>query len=139
MLPLGHVIASCIISSLVWIFFKSFACAAVSFASGILIDKDHLIDYYISHGFTLKARAVYDSCLHMRLKRLYLIFHSYELIAIFWAAIYVFSLSNIWKAAAIGFTQHLIIDQFTNPIKRPGYLLAYRIVNGFKTDSIVKR
>ena len=139
MLPLGHVIASGFISALVWVFFKSFGCAAVSFLSGILIDLDHLIDYYANHGFTFKVKAMYGAFHNIRFKKLYVILHSYELIALLWALICLFSLSNIWKALAIGFTQHLIFDQFTNPINKPGYFLTYRISRGFKKESIVNK
>ncbi len=139
MLPLGHVIASGFISALVWVFFKSFGCAVVSFLSGILIDSDHIIDYYANHGFTFKIKTMYYACVDIKLKKVYIILHSYELIALLWVLICLFSLSNIWKAFAIGLTQHLIIDQVTNPIKKPGYFLTYRIINGFKREHIINK
>lgn len=138
MLPLGHVIASGFISIFVWAYFKSFGYAAVSFASGVLIDLDHVIDYYASYGFTWKAKEIYDTCLKIKLKKLYLILHSYELIALLWLTIYLFSLSNLWKAIAIGLTQHIVLDQITNPINTLGYFLTYRIIKGFKKELIVR-
>ncbi len=139
MLPLGHVIASGFISALVWIYFKSFGCAAASFLSGILIDLDHLIDYYANHGFTLRVKTMYDTCRNIRFNKLYIILHSYELIVLLWILIYLLSLPNIWKAIAIGLTQHLILDQLTNPIRRPGYFIVYRIAHGFSKESIVHK
>lgn len=61
------------------------------------------------------------------------------MISLLWFLIWAFSLSNIWIAVAIGLTQHLIFDQLTNPLKIGGYLLAYRAVNGFKTELIINR
>jgi hypothetical protein len=137
MLPIGHVIASGFVSVFVGVHFKSFGCAAVSFASGVLIDLDHLIDYYANHGFTWKAKAVYDSCRKVTFKKLYLLLHSYELIALLWVLVSVYQLSNVWKAIAIGFTQHMIFDQITNPINTLGYFLTYRVIKGFKKESIM--
>ena len=78
------------------------------------------------------------TCLDMNLKKLYLVLHSYEFIAILWIAIYLFSLSNIWKAAAIGFTQHIIFDQLVNPIVPFGYFLTYRMIKGFSKKALIK-
>ncbi len=78
------------------------------------------------------------TCLDMNLKRLYLVLHSYEFIAICWCAIYAFSLSNIWKAAAIGLTQHIIFDQLVNPVKPLAYFIIYRMINGFDKKTVLK-
>lgn len=74
----------------------------------------------------------------MNLKRLFLLLHSYELIALFWLVILVFSLGNFWKAVAIGFTQHIIFDQIMNPINIYGYFLTFRIMKGFDKRAILK-
>lgn len=74
----------------------------------------------------------------MRLDTLYLVLHSYELTALLWIAIYAFSLSNAWKAAAIGMTQHMILDQLTNPLNTFGYFTAYRMSKGFKKKLLIK-
>ncbi len=74
----------------------------------------------------------------MDLERIYILFHSYELIALLWIAIYAFSLSDIWKAVAIGFTQHLIFDQLTNPFNTFGYFLTYRAIKGFKKNYLIQ-
>lgn len=137
MLPRGHVVTSGLISILVWAYFKSFGCAAVSLAAGVLIDLDHAIDYYASYGFTWKAKDIYDVCHKLKLKKLYLVLHSYELMALLWILICVFSLSNFWKALAIGLTQHIIFDQITNPVNTLGYFTTYRMIKGFKRELIL--
>lgn len=75
----------------------------------------------------------------MNIKKLYILLHSYEFIALLWVLIYTLSLSIAWKAAAIGFTQHLILDQLTNPVNTYGYFLTYRIVNRFDTNKIINQ
>lgn len=75
----------------------------------------------------------------MNLNKIYLVLHSYEFIMLFWIAIYFFSLSNTWKAVAIGFTQHLIFDQIINPVTPLAYFLTYRIIRGFRKNAIIKK
>lgn len=82
-------------------------------------------------------RAVYRACVDIHFNKLHIFLHSYELLAIFWAVIYLFSLSNVWKSIAIGVTQHIIIDQFTNPIYKRGYFLTYRAFKGFRKDALI--
>jgi hypothetical protein len=136
--PLAHIAVSGVISFIVWAYFKSFGCALVSFATGVFIDLDHLVDYYANHRFTLSAKRIYCACIRIRFKRLLLLLHSYEILLALWIAIYVFSLSDIWKAAAIGLTQHVIFDQVTNPINTFGYFLTYRMAMGFSRDRIIR-
>lgn len=74
----------------------------------------------------------------MNLKKVYLYLHSYELIIFLWLAIYIFKLPDIWTAIAIGMTQHLILDQITNPVNRMGYFISYRIKNRFEKEAILQ-
>jgi dolichol kinase len=138
MKPSAHIVASSIIGICVWVYFRSFSCAITSFLVGVLIDFDHVFDYYKNHHFTLKIKDIYCACVEVNMKKLYLVLHSYELVIIFWIVIYAFSLGNIWKAAAIGLTQHMLFDQFTNPMVLPGYFMTYRIMKGFKKESLLK-
>jgi len=137
MLPSGHVIASGIFSICVGAYFRSIGCAIVSFTAGVLLDADHFLDYFANYKFTFNVRDVYNVCLGTKLNRLYLILHSYEFVVILWAAIFILRLSNIWVAFALGYTQHLLIDQMTNHVRPLGYFLIYRMVNGFKKELIV--
>jgi len=120
-------------------YFRSAAAAFTCFLGGVLIDADHLFDYYANNGFTLKARNIYDACCGATgLKKLYLILHSYELLTIFWMVICVMSLGDLWIALAIGMTQHIVVDTMTNPLNPFGYMLTYRIKKGFKKEYILR-
>ena len=41
-------------------------------------------------------------------------------------------------AAVIGFTQHLLFDQITNPVKPLAYFLTYRAKHSFSTQCLLK-
>ena len=74
----------------------------------------------------------------MELKKLYLILHSYEIVIIFWAAIYIFSLGKLWQAIALGLTQHIVLDQLTNPMRPFGYFFTYRFLKRFKKEKVLR-
>lgn len=139
MKPAAHLVTSGAISVAVGFWFKSIPCGLAVFVSGVAIDLDHLLDYACTHGFSLNLKKVYYACNNVDLKRLILILHSYELLILFWAAIFAFSLSNVWVALAIGMTQHIIFDQLTNPLNKFGYFLSYRMLKGFKTELLINR
>ena len=136
MKPTGHAIFSCIIGLFVWYYFKSAGAAIVSFLTGIFIDLDHFFDYYANKHFTLSLKKVYDASCDDSFDKFYLLLNSYELVIALWVLIAAFSLGIFWKAVAIGFTQHMILDQLTNPLTVPGYFLIYRIMKGFKKESV---
>ena len=111
----------------------------ILFLTGVLIDLDHLVDYCLARGLTLKLRTIYAACADLSLPKLYIFLHSYELLLLFWLAIYAFSLDKLWVAAAIGLTQHVIFDQITNPVNGLGYFLSYRFARNFDMDLIVNK
>ena len=104
------------------------------FFAGFLIDADHLIDYFITHPLTLDFRRIYKACLNVDMKRVLVIFHSFELAALVWAIGLLSPAGKIGIAAAVGISQHLILDQLFNPVRPLTYFLIYRISNGFKTE-----
>jgi len=136
--PLPHVAASGIISAISWFYFKSFGYCLITFLSGILIDADHLLDYALSYKFTFNARKIYEACKKMELKKFYIVLHSFEIVIILWAAIYIFSLSKFWQAIALGLTQHIVLDQLTNPIRPLGYFFIYRFLSRFEKEKVLK-
>jgi len=138
--PYKHAAASFIISIAVYAYFKSFACAAASFLTGVFLDVDHLLDCYINYGPQFKLEDLSRYCAEIRFKKLTLIFHSYELAALLWVFIFVFSLGDIWVAAAIGVTQHLIFDRlFNDKIGKLGYFFTFRLINRFAKEAVAKQ
>ncbi|MDD5495600.1 MAG: hypothetical protein PHP46_00695 [Candidatus Omnitrophica bacterium] len=139
MRPTAHIITSGIIGVWVGLYLKSMGYGLISFLSGIIIDIDHIFDYYRSRGFTHELGKIYHACVKMDLKYAYLLLHSYEFLLLLWTAIILFSLGNFWKAMAIGVTQHIIFDQVTNSINTFGYFLTFRMIKGFESDKILKK
>ncbi len=140
--PYQHVTVSLIIGAAVYLYFKSLACGVASFLAGVFLDIDHLFDCYINYGLGFKLENFYTYCRETKFRKIVLIFHSYELIIIFWAAIFIFSLGDIAKSIAIGMTQHLIFDQLNNVkrVKADGriYFFIFRLLSRFDKERIIK-
>ena len=94
MRPIYHVAVSAGLS-LGWFYLvKSWPSALVCFLSGILIDIDHHLDYYIVHKkIPWKYSDLWDFCRFDPKAKIYLLFHSYELILPLWGIIYFGKLS----------------------------------------------
>lgn len=120
-------------------YFKSAQDAVIAFLSGVLIDADHLLDYAMSHKFSLDLRKIYDACSEVQLTRMPLVLHSYEFVIAVWLAITLFSLNSGWVAFAAGITQHLIIDQIYNPVKPLSYFFIYRLARNFDAERLIDK
>lgn len=138
MRPVYHVIVSIGLSGLMVYWFRSWAAGVSCLLSGILIDLDHHLDYFfIRKKFPLRYRQLLDYCEKDPCGRLYLIFHSYELLLLFWMSIYYFRLNEIWIAAALSASVHLLCDQMSNPFKLLAYFFIYRFKHGFERKEIL--
>lgn len=133
----GHIICTVTISGFVYLTFHTAVSFFASLLAGILIDIDHLLDYYLQRGFSLRMKNIYIWFCDKKYKFVFIFFHSLELILLLWVAISVFKLGMLWVAFAIGLTQHIIIDIFSNrELTSYAYLLSYRVIKGFKKKGL---
>lgn len=142
MKPISHVVASGVFGSAFYLLTQSSLASLVCFTSGIFIDLDHWLDYYLATGNKLvgpKALCLY--CYELKFSNIYLLLHSYEITVLLWLVISAFKLNIYWIAIASGITQHMIFDQLGNTrmLNPLGYFLSYRINNNFKTDLIARK
>ena len=127
-------------------FTKSLFAGLICFFSGVLLDIDHIIEYIVHFGwrnFTLKG--CYEECERiakgqgeLRFKKMYLIFHSAELIFILWLA--SFYTKNIYLfSAALGYSLHLVLDCIGNQLYPQAYFILWRTINNFPAWEVLKR
>jgi len=138
MKPKQHIIASGIISYMVYMVTNSPLSALASFLAGVLIDLDHLIDYYLNYGLTYKIKEIYKAIEELQLPKVYVFLHSYEVLVVLWGLIFLVPLNHVYFAIAIGMTQHMFFDQLCNPLKPKAYFLIYRIANGFEREHFIE-
>lgn len=125
---------------MVYLIFKSGAAFFVSFAAGILIDIDHILDYYMQQRVTLRIKEIYRWCEEWKSKFVFIYFHSLELIFILWVVIVYFKMGIFWIAFAIGITQHIFLDiLFNRAIYAYSYFLSFRIIKGFRSEELKRK
>jgi len=119
----------------------------VCLLAGVLIDLDHVVDFYIhKQAKSINPLKFYrdlcDWCLGLKFDFLYIFLHSIELIFLIWLLIWIFNLGIFWIAIAVGFTQHMILDLIFN-IKRflplRGYFFFYRMKKAFKKEFLLRK
>jgi hypothetical protein len=124
----------------------SLLSSILCFFCGIAPDSDHIIEYVMQYGLkNFSLRRIYETCLQCQrtkgkswVEKIYLIFHSFELVILFAAAAFV--TKNIYLAAiALGYGGHLLLDFLGNSFWNPGlYFFSWRLLNAFETKKLIK-
>ncbi|MBI5099362.1 MAG: hypothetical protein HZB30_09015 [Nitrospirae bacterium] len=141
MKPGHHAAVSIVLSGILYSIFRSWGLAVASFISGIFVDLDHIIDYWIEHGLRFDPKQFFnyfDEKNFENRKKLFFVFHGWEwLIALLMSA--MLTDWNFWVTGLlVGYGQHMILDELYNSSNyriRPyvwGYFLLWRWNNGFE-------
>jgi len=145
MKPSRHIIASVCVGGAITFFTKSIYAGIICFASGVLVDFDHIIEYVIHHRWkNLSLKNVYHmserTCAgdnNRGFKKLYLLFHSGEIAILLW--ILTVCTRNIYVlAVAAGYSLHILLDCMGNPMQNIGYFMFWRAMNKFDTEKLFK-
>ena len=140
MSPIKHTVISGVLSLGFFALTKSWTGTLACFLSGIFIDIDHFFDFWIVKK---RFKCGYDDLMTYGIREkagiVFLIFHSYELLAALWFAIYLYDLNAVWLGIAWGTTVHLLADQMSNPLRPPGYFFFYRMKYGFAKEHLLKK
>ncbi|MBT6046711.1 MAG: hypothetical protein HON76_09865 [Candidatus Scalindua sp.] len=132
----SHVFASIVFSTLFFMVFRSWKISVSSFLSGVLIDIDHIMDYYREYGINLRIKQFFKVCHNQKLSRTWLIFHSWELLAILSICASLMSWDPWIVGLTIGFAQHIVLDQIFNKTNRLTYFFFWRMKNRFNLKKI---
>lgn len=139
MKPSHHVVISGGVSAIFALWVKQPAAILTCFLSGIFIDLDHHLDYMmVRKELPLNYKKFFDYFDNNRHPRIYLVFHSYEVIILIWAVIAAVSPGPVWLGLAVGVTTHIACDTLANPFKPVAYFLTYRIKHRFERKNLVK-
>ena len=146
MSPSKHVISSFVFGFIFWFFTKSIYAGLLCWASGVLIDLDHIVEYIIHFG---KGGLTYEELYKISeqtgkregeriFKKLYLVFHVAEIAILFWL-IAIYTKNIYFYAVALGHTLHLIMDYIANPVYPFSYFMFWRIIHKFEIDKIIRK
>ena len=126
-----HITISLFFSAFLFAISKSWIIFTSSLISGVLIDCDHIFDYFWEFRNRFSVKKFFDVYYNGKMPFSMIVFHSWELLALL--SICAFSMSwNPWiVGVTIGFTQHIILDQIFNKTNRWVFFFFWRLKNGF--------
>src|SRR5678809_643216 len=93
--PGRHVLVSSLVATGCGVLWQSPAAAAAAFVGGTAIDVDHFIDFHLNRMGPFTWNRFVDVCSGFRLRRLYLVLHSLEVILPCLAWAFILSLIHI--------------------------------------------
>ena len=131
MMPQNHAFASALISMVFLYFTKSPSAALLCFLAGVLIDADHLLDFWMYKGKIVISREVFGH-FYEGFGKIYVVLHSFEIIAAL--LLLGFALQEVGTymfGVAVGMLTHIILDFFSYELHPAGYFITYRILKGF--------
>ena len=103
-----------------------------------MIDIDHVLDYFWEFRKRLRLKQLFDVHYNEKILFFMVILHSWELLLPL--NLYAFFVSgNLWIIGiAIGFTQHVVLDQIFNTVYWSTYFFFMRFKNGFDVKKIFR-
>ena len=123
--PIGHTVVSTGVGVGVWAATGSPFAVPAAAAAGVLVDADHLLDYYLWYGRNDK-------------RRLFVLLHAWEFAVAGLALVAAFGGGPILWAAVLGYLSHVVGDHVANHPTHPlAYSLGYRIYAKFDLPRLV--
>ncbi|MEW6557556.1 MAG: hypothetical protein AB1349_09410 [Elusimicrobiota bacterium] len=136
MKPTRHIAISLSISVVWYLIFNSLKLSLALLLAGVLIDIDHLVEYFREVGFKTDIKRFFYCCENYAFKKNILILHSWELFVVFSLVVFFMYPDLIIYGIYIGYSVHLVFDQLSNLSKPLTYSLIYRWKNDFQTEKI---
>ena len=116
--PLGHTVVSGAVAGGVWAATGSLPAAGIALGVGVLMDVDHLYDYYRWH-------------VNPEDGKIFVLFHAWEYSLaglVVWAFVF---LNPLLLGAVLGHLAHVTTDHVANHLSRYAYSIVYRVAKGF--------
>ncbi len=134
-----HVTLSTVISGILFAVFKSWELSITSFIAGILIDIDHVIDYFIEHGLRSNLKEFLPYFYKEKHRKITLLFHGWEWLFCLGAAAILTEFNPYVTGVLIGYGHHIAFDYFYNKTSVWTYSLIWRWKKNFDSQTIFPR
>ena len=132
----NHILASTTVGGISYYIFGSWQISVTVFLSGIFIDLDHILDYFLyEKKIKLDIKDFFYKCEALILNKVYLLLHSYELIIIL-AILAYFTNDYIVLGLLIVFGNYIMLDLAANKVHFLGYSFIFRLINKFNSKKI---
>ncbi|MCH2318002.1 MAG: hypothetical protein MK524_16790 [SAR202 cluster bacterium] len=123
MRPTNHALLATGTGAAIWALSGELLAVPLTFATGVLVDADHLPDQ-IWH-FYLKRRP-----------RRFIVLHAWEWLVALSVATVILSFPWWMVAVTLGYATHILTDHHLNMPHRWGYFLTYRAYHRFRIERI---
>ena len=127
-----HITISLFFSAFLYAISKSWIIFGSSLISGVLIDLDHILDYFMAYGINIRIKQFFEVCHNLKIPRVRLIFHSWELLFLLSICAFVMRWNPWIVGTVVGFTQHIVLDQIFNKSNKLSYSFYWRLKKGFR-------
>ena len=121
--PLGHTVISGAVGGGVWLATGSAAAAGAAMGAGVLIDVDHLYDYYQRY-------------IKRRQNKVYVLFHAWEYSLIGLLILTIAFYHPVLLGLLLGHLSHVATDHSVNRLSPFGYSIIYRLFKSFDRSYI---
>ena len=128
-----HITISLFFSAFLYAISKSWIIFGSSLISGVLIDLDHILDYFMAYGINIRVKQFFEVCHNLKISRVRLIFHSWELLFLLSICAFVMRWNPWVVGTIVGFTQHIVLDQIFNKPNKWTYFFFWRLKKGFSS------
>ena len=138
MTPLPHAIVAGAAGALFGYITQSWAGAVACLVGGVAIDADHLIDFWLEKKRVPRNYGELKRyCIEETSGRVYLVAHSYEVLAVLWLSYALFR-HVLWLGVLTGMTVHMLQDTFFGGGYPLSYFWMYRRRFGFPKEAFFR-
>lgn len=134
-----HLTLSIIISTVVYTIFKSWGLSIASLITGIFIDFDHIIDFFIEHGLRFHMKEFLPFFYYEKHRKITLLFHGWEWLFCLGVAAIMTEFNPWVTGVLIGYGHHIVFDYFYSKTSIRTYSLIWRWKKNFDSQTLFPR
>ncbi len=139
-----HVVTAFLAGFISWFLFGSLEFSLIGGIIGaVLIDLDHLIDYFLAFGWQWRLPYFLKGYQFLKSDKIYILFHGWEYVILLTvSAWFVIGMNSDFGiglfSLCLGMIFHLAIDMYVNQgVSFKTYLFLYRLRYGFGIEKLV--
>jgi hypothetical protein len=138
-----HILLTILSGYFIWQLWKKSIAAFLSVIfGGVLIDMDHLIDYFIAFGWSFRLDYFISGYQFLKSNKMYVLLHGWEYVMILAILVVIIKskvVKSICLALALGIFLHLTVDVVANNMAFKTYFTIYRMKNNFAVEKLVSK
>jgi len=128
---LVHIVLTLLAISIFYLRYKSLWSIVMGILGGILVDIDHLFDYFRFSGFKLNFHQIVSSSYFTDSGKVFVFFHGWEYVLLFVLSGKIFKKGFLFYPLAVALFFHLVWDQVSYTANPFAYSIIFRFLHNF--------